>query len=122
MRNRRAPRYVPLTSGLVYLAGAISVLVFWTEPSDTLLYWTRGAAFSVLAWLGIWNLKVAAFATDRQIWRATSANDDEVWREKEVTAPSAFRLKDILFVLAAVGLLLIVIVIVGLVIRVFSIK
>jgi hypothetical protein len=45
--------------------------------------------------MGIWDLKVAAFATDEQIRRATGGND-EVWKEKEIQAPSAFKLKDIL--------------------------
>jgi hypothetical protein len=96
--SQQAPRYVPLISGLVCLAGAISVLVFWTAPSGGLLYWIRGAVFGGLAWLGIWDLKVATFATDGQIRRATSANDDEVWRERGVAAASVFRLKDILFI------------------------
>jgi hypothetical protein len=117
--RERAPRYVPLTWGLLCLAGATCVLVFWTTPSGGTLYWIRDGVFSVLAWMGIWDLKVAAFATDDQIRRATGGND-EVWKEKEIQAPSAFKLKDILLMLAAGGLLLIVIVIVGLAVRFFS--
>ena len=107
----RAPRRVPLISGLLCLAGAISALIFWTAPSSDPLYWLRGAIFGLLAWIGIWDLKVAAFASDDQIQRATSG-DVEVWKEHGVAAPSAFKLKDVLFTIYALGILLIFVIVV----------
>lgn len=110
--SERAPRYVPLVWGLVCLAGATGVLVLWPPPSNHILYWARSALFGFLAWMGIWDLKVVAFASSDQIHRATSG-DVEVWKEHGVAVPSAFKLQDILFMASAFGVLLIFIVIVG---------
>ena len=110
--SERAPRYVPLIWGLLYLAAATGVLAFWPTPSNHILYWVRSALFGLLAWMGIWDLKVAAFASDDQIQRVTSG-DVEVWKEHGVAAPSAFKFQDVLFIVSAFGVLLIFIVIVG---------
>jgi len=91
----RAPRYVPLISGTVALAVAIGLLVLWRTPTG-LLYWMRGAIFGFVTWYGLWDLKVAAFASDDQIRRAT-AGDASVWKEAEIAAPSAFNGKDMFF-------------------------
>jgi hypothetical protein len=108
----RAPRYVPLVWGLLDLAAATGVLLLWPPPSNHILYWARGALFGFLAWMGIWDLKVVAFASDDQIRRATTG-DVEVWREHGVAAPTAFKLQDVLFTASAFLALLIFIVIVG---------
>jgi hypothetical protein len=113
------PRHVPLISGLVCLAGAVCVIIFWPPPANVVLYWLRGGIFTILAWSGIWDLKVTIFATPAQIQRATSG-DSDVFREDTVAAPSAFRLKDILFVLAALGALAVVTAIIGLIVRSFG--
>jgi hypothetical protein len=105
-----APRYVPLISGVVALAAATALLAVWVAPSG-LFYWVRGAIFGFLTWYGVWDLKVAAFASDHQIDRATSG-DVEVWKERDVAAPSAFDLQDVLFMSAAFGVFLIFIVVI----------
>jgi hypothetical protein len=69
--------------------------------------------FGFLTWYGVWDLKVAAFASDQQIRRAT-AGDKGVWKEAEVAAPSACNLKDLIFVVAASGMLLVFIAAAGL--------
>jgi hypothetical protein len=97
--SNRAPRYVPLVSGLVGVAGAISVAVFWPAPNSAGIYWIRNAICGVLAWYGIWQFKAMIFATDEQIWRAATGNA-EVWNETAMTAPSAFKIKDIRFIFA----------------------
>jgi hypothetical protein len=99
----RAPRYVPLISGTVALAVAVALLAFWRTPVGV-LYWVRGALFGFITWYGLWDLKVAAFASDDQIRKAT-AGDTGVWREAEVAAPSAFNLKDLSFLGSALGVL-----------------
>lgn len=72
----------------------------------------RGALFGFITWYGLWDLKVAAFASDDQIRRATTG-DTGVWKEAEVAAPSAFNLKDLCFLGSALGVLLVFAVIVG---------
>lgn len=62
----------------------------------------------MLAWFGIWQLKVAISATGEQIWRAVDG-DVEVWKETGVAAPSTLRIKDVLFVFAALVMLLLAI-------------
>jgi hypothetical protein len=106
--SERSPRYVPLTWGLLDAGGAICVIVLWPPPDGGILYWLRAGIFGVFAWMGVWNIKVAVFATDNQIQGAV-AKDAQVWAEKEIAAPSIFKLKDMLFSAAGLGLLLLVI-------------
>jgi hypothetical protein len=101
--TERAPRYVPLVSGVVALAFAVALLALWKTPAG-IFYWVRGLIFGLLAWYGLWNLKVAAFASDDQVRRAVSG-DVEVWKERDVAAPSAFDLRDVAFLIASVGAL-----------------
>lgn len=103
---------MPLVSGLVGLAGVICVVVFWPSSSGGGFYWIRSAIGGALAWFGIWQLKVAIFGTEKQIWRA-AAGDVKVWKETAVAAPSIFRIKDVIFVLAVLVLLLLVIIVVS---------
>jgi hypothetical protein len=103
--SERAPRFVPLISGIVALAIALAVLAIWSAPTG-FLYWVRNGIFGLLTWYGLWDLKVAAFASDDQIHRAASG-DVEVWREAGVAAPNAFDQRDIFFLLAAFAVLLI---------------
>jgi hypothetical protein len=108
--EKKTPRYVPLVSGIVGLAAATAVLALWSAPSG-FFYWVRGTIFGLLTWYGIWNLKVAAFASDDQIRRATSG-DVDVWKESEVAMPSAFKPRDVIFTFS---LWFIFVVIVGLI-------
>jgi len=82
------------------------------EDANRVSYWVRGAIFGLLTWYGLWDLKVAAFASDNQI-RRTTAGDGEVWKESGMAAPSTFPLKDLFFPISAFSALLIFIVIVG---------
>jgi hypothetical protein len=115
--KERAPRHVPLISGVVALAAATTLLVLWAAPSG-FFYWVRGAIFTLLTWFGLWDLKVAAFASDDQVRRAT-AGDVGVWKEDKMAAPSAFKMQDVLFLVCALCVLLIFIVIVGFLLGLF---
>jgi hypothetical protein len=115
--SARAPRFVPLISGVVALAIAVAVLAIWTAPTG-FLYWVRNGIFGLLTWYGLWDLKIAAFARDDQIHRATSG-DVEVWKEAGVVAPSAFDPRDILFLLAALSVLLIFVTVVACIVGIF---
>ena len=103
--RHRAPRYVPLVSGLVSCAAAISLVLFWQPPDSSGFYWIRNLIGTALAWYGIWQFKVAMFATDDQIWRA-AAGDVDVWKERAVAAPSVFSIRDVLFTFAMFVLLM----------------
>jgi hypothetical protein len=115
--KERAPRYVPLVSGVVALAAATTLLALWTAPSG-FSSWVRGTIFALLTWFGLWDLKVAAFASDDQVRRATGG-DVDVWKEDKMGAPSAFKLQDVLFLVFTLCVLLIFIVIVGLLLGLF---
>jgi len=51
--------------------------------------------------MGILDLKIGLFATERQLFRAVSG-DPQVFKE---AAPSAFRIKDIIFAFVVIVLL-----------------
>jgi hypothetical protein len=100
----RAPRYVPLVSGLVSCAAAIFLAVLWQPPTSSGFYWVRNGIGAALAWYGTWEFKVAIFATDDQISRGV-AGDVDVWKETAVAAPSILRIKDVILILAMLVIL-----------------
>jgi hypothetical protein len=88
------------------------VIIFWPPPGSGGLYWIRSAIGGVLAWFDLWDLKVAIFATEEQIWRAV-AGDVDVWKETGVAAPSAFKIKEVIFLFVALVMLLLAIGVIG---------
>ena len=71
MSSQKSLRYVPILTGLFWIAVAICVLIAWQPPPEGALYWVRGALFSLLAFFGLHSLKIGFFASDSRIDRLT---------------------------------------------------
>lgn len=63
----RAPRYVPILTGLFWLGISIGILSIWPTP-DSLLFWIiRYVVFTIPCAVGFHCLKDGFFASDERI-------------------------------------------------------
>ena len=69
------PRYVPILTGLFWVAVAIGILVVWQQPEGA-LYWVRGLVFALPLLFGLHSLKIGFFASDERIDRLTRGEAD----------------------------------------------
>jgi hypothetical protein len=72
----KAPRYVPILTGLFWVGISIAILFIWPAP-DGLLYWVRGVIFTLPAFFGLHSLKIGLFASDKRIRNLTAGNPDD---------------------------------------------
>jgi hypothetical protein len=70
------PRYVPIITGLFWVAVSIGILMVWETPSDWVLYWVRGIVFTLPAFFGLHSLKIGFFASDERVERLTRGEPD----------------------------------------------
>lgn len=71
----KAPRYVPILTGLFWIGISIIILIFWPPP-DGFLYWIRGVVFTIPAFVGLHSLKIGIFASDNRVRNLTEGNAD----------------------------------------------
>ena len=66
-----APRYVPILTGIFWIAVAIGILFVWREP-EGVMYWVRGIVFVAPMFFGLHSLKIGLFASKKRINRLTT--------------------------------------------------
>jgi hypothetical protein len=72
----RAPRYVPFVWGLIEVAAAAALLIFWHPEEDGALYWVRGILFVLFSIMAFGSLKRVVFASDSEIHRIVQGEYD----------------------------------------------
>lgn len=83
----RAPRYIPFVWGVIDLAIAIALLIFWQPEEYGTLYWVRGLLFALLLIMAFGSFKRVIFASDSEIHRMVQGDYNA--EDKSETPPSS---------------------------------
>ena len=68
-------RYVPILTGLFWVAVSIGVLLVWRDAEGA-LYWVRGALFALPAAFGLHSLKIGLFASNERVDKLTQGKGE----------------------------------------------
>jgi hypothetical protein len=65
----KAPRFVPITWGIIDLLVAAAIVFFWRPASGTLLWYVRGVPVVILGAMGLQSMWIGFFASAEVVRR-----------------------------------------------------